>query len=467
VQLATRLKQFFSNRITIKIIDGGITGLDDIYSSIETFKPDLLGVSVLTPTYGEGLKIAKKAKTLGARVVLGDDHATFFPKEILSNRPYVDFVIANDVGEQPFLELVKALYYEKPLSQVSSLAYRANDGVRVNPAKKYLLSVRNTIPDLSLIEDSIDTYSSKYFEAHGHLHGKRIRSITMNNARGCENGRVRCSYCSIADLSINTGSPFKHWEIVRRYHEDYGINLFFEVYDSFTASPKYTQALLETMPRDLKIKIEQGDIEFMIYARALGLLKKNNVKKFQQLGIRRVNIGLDSGDNTMLEAQRKNKTSNETNLSALKLLKQANMSVHASFMLGAPGETSESVENTMNHIDDCMESVDFSSIEVSRLFPLPNSPIWDILVQHEKPQFYKSPQAIREDLKKLSITPNEKAWKQLSEKYYGRDLFTAAELMPDWYQHFMHVEEAYVLEAIAKLDKKIASKHIQTGNNIG
>jgi radical SAM superfamily enzyme YgiQ (UPF0313 family) len=221
------------------------------------------------------------------------------------------------------------------------------------------------------------------------------------------------------------------------------------------------------MPRDLKIKIEQGDIEFMIYARALGLLKKNNVKKFQQLGIRRVNIGLDSGDNTMLEAQRKNKTSNETNLSALKLLKQANMSVHASFMLGAPGETSESVENTMNHIDDCMESVDFSSIEVSRLFPLPNSPIWDILVQHEKPQFYKSPQAIREDLKKLSITPNEKAWKQLSEKYYGRDLFTAAELMPDWYQHFMHVEEAYVLEAIAKLDKKIASKHIQTGNNIG
>ena len=249
--------------------------------------------------------------------------------------------------------------------------------------------------------------------------------------------------------------------------DKYNINLFFEVYDSFTASPRYSNSLLETMPGDIKTKIDNGDIEFMIYARALGLIKKDNVNKFRKIGVRRVNIGLDSGDKQMLAAQRKNKTTDETNLAALKLLNQANMSVHGSFMLGAPGETIESVENTIKHINECMDNVEFSSVEVSRLFPLPNSPIWDMMVNNHKPQFYNNTDEIKQNLLKLDIMISDNKLNELAEKYQGRDLLNSNELMPDWYENFTHVEESYVLDKIHQLDTEISSRNVQTGNNIG
>jgi len=467
VQLATRLNQEFGDKIEIGLIDGGISTKGEIIEKIEAFKPDLVGISVLTPTYEEGLKIAQAAKTMGAKVVLGDDHAIFFPEKIIRNRPYVDFIIANDVAEQPLVELVNSLYYKRPLDSVCSLVYRDKDTIKTNPSKKYLLKTLNTVPDLNLISDKLSIYSQKYYEAHGQLHGKKINVVTINNARGCENGVVRCSYCSIADLTINTGDPRRFWETIGHYHAEHGINLFFEVYDSFTSSPVYIDQLLQTMPKNIRTLIDSGDIEFMIYARALGLLKRDNVQKFKRLGVKRVNIGLDSGDTKMLEAQRKNKTTNQTNLMALKALKMADMSVHGSFILGALGETRTSVENTVAHIIDCMEKVDFSSVEVSRLYPLPNSPIWDILVNAEHPQFYKDKSEIDQVLSEMGITIDEAHWASIRQKYCDLDLFNFQDLMNDWYENFTHVEQSYVLEKIAHLDKIIQAAKIRTGKNVG
>jgi radical SAM superfamily enzyme YgiQ (UPF0313 family) len=110
--------------------------------AVRAFAPDVVGVSALTPTYSEALKIADTAKACGAKVVLGDDHAIFFSEMILRNRPQIDYVIANDGGEIPFVELVRALLDGSSMSEVSSLAYRHDGRVHLNPAPKYALSLR-------------------------------------------------------------------------------------------------------------------------------------------------------------------------------------------------------------------------------------------------------------------------------------------------------------------------------------
>lgn len=466
VQLATRLEEDFGNLINVEVIDGGIKRLSEIKQKIVSFEPLLVGISVLTPTYGEGLKIASFAKENDAIVVLGNDHAIFFPKEILTNRPSIDYIITNDIAEQPFSDLVSCIMHETSVQEVDSLAYRHDGDVLINPVKQYSLKDSNTIPDLNFIKNDLDKYSKKYYSQHGHLHGKEVNVITINNARGCEN-KLRCSYCSIADLRITTGNPIKFWETVIHYHDMYNINLFFEVYDSFTASPRYIKSLLESMPTYVKRKIENGSIEFMIYARTLGLLAKDNVNKFKELGVRRVNIGLDSGDADILEAQRKNKTTDKTNIEALKLLSEADMSVHGSFMLGAAGETVSTVKKTTDHIKGVMELVEFSSIEVSRLYPLPNSPIWDILVDYFNPQFYKNSGEIDGVLAKLNLFVPVEKHIELSRKYQGSDLFNKQELMNDWYQNFTHIDEDFAVSEIQKLDDFIEMKNIQTGKNVG
>lgn len=466
VQLATRLALDFGNRINVEVIDGGIKPLSEIKQKILSFKPSLVGISILTPTYGEGLKIASFAKKNNATVVLGNDHAIFFPKEILSKRTSIDYIITNDVAEQPFSDLVSCLIDGTPVNNVDSLAYRFNGEILINPVKRHFLKMKNTIPNLNFIKNDLKVYSNKYNSQHGHLHGKAVNVMTINNARGCEN-KLRCSYCSIADLSINTGDPIKFWETVIHYHDQYNINLFFEVYDSFTASPRYIDSLLQSMPSYVRRKIDNGSIEFMIYARTLGLLARDNVNRFKELGVRRVNIGLDSGDAGILEAQRKNKTTDKTNIEALKLLSKADMSVHGSFMLGAAGETVATVEKTINHIKEVMELVEFSSIEISRLYPLPNSPIWDMLVDYFNPKFYKDSREIDNVLKKLDIFIPVEKHMELSYKYQGLDLFDRKELMYDWYQNFTHIDEEYAVSEINRMNDLIEVGNIQTGNNVG
>ncbi|WP_037315931.1 radical SAM protein [Salegentibacter sp. Hel_I_6] len=466
VQLATRLEEDFGNQINVEVIDGGIKTLSEIKRKIVSFEPSIVGISVLTPTYGEGLKIASFAKKRNAIIVLGNDHAIFFPKEILNNRPEIDYIVTNDIAEQPFSDLISCIIHETSVEKVDSLAYRNNGEVLINPVKQYSLKDRNTIPDLDFIKNDLDKYSKKYYSQHGQLHGEEVNVITINNARGCEN-KLRCSYCSIADLRVTTGDPVQFWETVTHYHDKYNINLFFEVYDSFTASPRYIKSLLESMPTYVKRKIKNGNIEFMIYARTLGLLAKDNVNKFKELGVRRVNIGLDSGDADILEAQRKNKTTDKTNIDALKLLSKADMSVHGSFMLGAAGETVATVKKTTGHIKEVMEIVEFSSIEVSRLYPLPNSPIWDILVDYFNPQFYKNSEEIDSVLAKLNLSVPVEKHMELSSKYQSADLFNKEELMSDWYQNFTHIDQDFAVSEIQKLDDFIEMKNIQTGKNVG
>lgn len=282
VQLATRLKQELKDEVEISVFDGGISNILEIEKKIDDFSPDLVGISVLTPTYKSGLSIASYAKSQGALTVMGDDHAIFFPKLILQNRPCVDFIITNDVGEEPFVNLIKKIKTKESLKDIDSLAYRSNKDIIISHKNRYDLKANNTMPDLSFIKDSLPVYAKKYYESFGHFYDEPIKVVTVNNARGCENGRKRCSYCSIADLSINTGIPENFWQMVEHYHEAYGIKLFFEVYDSFTASPLYIDNLISSMPKNILNLIEQEKIELMVYARALGLTKKNNVVKLKK-----------------------------------------------------------------------------------------------------------------------------------------------------------------------------------------
>ena len=309
-------------------------------------------------------------------------------------------------------------------------------------------------------------YAQNYNEAFGHLKSKQIKPVTINNARGCENLN-RCTYCSIADLMINTGNPKQFWDTVRSYHENFGINLFFEVYDSFTASPKYIDGLVTSLPKDLENLIAQGDIELMVYARALGLLKRDNIGKLYKIGVRAVNIGLDAGDTTILEAQRKNKTTLETNLDAISLLSQRGIIIHASFIAGALGETTESLETTISHIESIAKASKFSAIEFSRFIPLPNSPAWDLLVDFEDPKFYKSPDEIKLELaiRGISIPPHIRD--QLKDQYKEADLLDIEELASDWFAHFTHIDENYAVERINDVNETLSSFNIRTGKNVG
>jgi radical SAM superfamily enzyme YgiQ (UPF0313 family) len=467
VQLATAVRRAFPTEVDIAVLDGGISDTAGLESAIESASADVVGISALTPTYGEALKLADAAKRTGSQVVLGDDHPGFFPELIVRNRPSVDYVVANDMGEVPFVELVAALLGKRTIREVSSLVHRNGHGIHVNPAPRYSLTQHHTIPDLAFIADRIKVYAENYRSQFAHLHGHEVTPMTINNARGCENGNKRCTYCSIADLVVNTGDPKMFWETVDRYYHEFGINLLFEVYDSFTASPRYVEALIAAMPPSIARRVADGEIELMVYARALGLTKRDNVEKCRRLGISRVNIGLDAADAEMLEAQRKNKTTDQTNLEAIRLLNRAGISVHASYIAGAPGERPETLERTIAGIHQLLDEVELASIEFSRFIPLPNSPAWDLIAKYDRPVFFKDSEDIDRYLDGLGIAMTADEHRFLMERYGERDLLDIDELATLWLERFTHIDHAYALDRIAEADAAIAAHNVRTGKNVG
>ena len=398
------------------------------------------------------------------------DDFLYTPSEFEFNSgDVIALAIKNDVGETPFAELVEAMLGARDLEDVSSLVYRDPSGqVVTNEIPRYSLERQNTVPDLRMIPDEIEFFSEKYHDAFGHLHrSDKIRATTINFARGCENGRFRCSYCSIADLSVNTGDPGSFWDAVRYYHGEFGINLFFEVYDSFTASPRYVNRLLDAMPEDLAEKIAANEIEFMVYARALGLTKQDSISKLKRLGVTRVNIGIDSIDTRMLESHRKNKTTQATNIEALMALEDQGITIHASYILGGLGETKATMANTVEHIADSLDKVVFSSVEVSKLHPLPNSPIWDMIVGYDAPTFYDSREAVDAELKKMDVVIAPQTRSYLNGRHAKASAIDYDALVEDWYAHFTFVDIDEVDAQIAKVDEVILGKGIMTGKNVG
>lgn len=468
VSIGTQVQKKYPN-LDVRTVDGGIRNAQTILSEIDSYKPDVVGIAVLTPTYSEGLRIAQYAKeTYGSIIVLGDDHANFFPSLILDNQPSIDYIVQNDVGEIPFTALIGALREGNNISTVPSLVYRVDGKIVHNQNRRYtlkeVLADETDIPNLDLLGTDLEKFAENYRKKFGRFHKNKATPITINNVRGCGNGKHRCTYCSIYDLSLNAGNPRQFWETVSKYRER-GINFFFEVADSFGTFGKYIDQLVETMPFDPK----SDGVELMVYARAQEIAYQPKLlEQFRKLNITRVNMGLDTGDPSMLVSQRKgNKRGKEleTNTKAVKLLHDAGITIHASFIAGALGETGETLKNTVQYINNLMGWNGFSSIEFSRHIPLPNSPTWDLLLTKQNSEFYGV--GVEEELKRYGIDIPENIKKELREKYGQIDMLDLRELAEDWITHFTHLKNEKVEQIIQETDRKIEAHNINIGANVG
>jgi radical SAM superfamily enzyme YgiQ (UPF0313 family) len=448
ITLATHIKKDYPN-LDIRVIDGGIFATSQIIKKIDEYKPTIIGLSVLTSTYKQGLEIGEYAKKkYNSIIILGNDHASFFSELILKNRPFVDFVIKTEMGEILLPHLIGYLIGEKnnlPNSQGDDgIFYREGNKIKrtYNPKPIFnsIYKKEKDIPNLDFIKDYHNIYIENYNERYKKFHSKKMIPMTMNIARGCKNYLKRCLYCSICDLEPKWLSSEFFWKLVKKYHNKYNVNLFYEVADEFLTFPRLIKEIIKTKPFNLK---EKG-IEMMVYARSDDVLGiPETIEWFKELNITRVNLGLDSGDNEMLKLLRKNLRVNnlsplEINYQAVRLLAENNITIHASFPLGSIGETKESLNNTVEFIKRIINefSNHISVIETSELVPMPNSMAGDILLGKENSKYYEN---LDVELKKGGINIKKSEQKVIREKYQNKDIIDIEEISRDWIKYFTHI----------------------------
>ncbi len=174
-------------------------------------------------------------------------------------------------------------------------------------------------------------------------HGRSFPMVHYESVRGCP---YRCQFCNYPYLFDDTKFRYKSAE---RIADDWA------AYAAGGAKIVNCLDSLFTMPRkrlmalcDLLIERDLG-IEWICYARADDLVKPGTVEAMRKAGCIQVQIGIESGDQQILDNMDKRVTV-ATNLEAMKRCAEGGISTLVSVIVGYPGETEATVQATLDHL---------------------------------------------------------------------------------------------------------------------
>lgn len=182
----------------VRVIDNGRSQLPvgKLVERVKKENPEVVGVSVLTPTFRQGIKIAGaiKREMPDVKIIFGNYHATFTYDRILANYPIVDYVVLGE-SEGSILELANALEKNKETKHILGIACMHNDGVVKTPPRPLIKNLNELpIPDRSLLEEEYRSETMGVFGSGG-------KFTTVLTSRGCP---YTCKYCACAAFSLRT-----------------------------------------------------------------------------------------------------------------------------------------------------------------------------------------------------------------------------------------------------------------------
>jgi len=327
-----------------KVLDASNYSIKRIKREIEIYRPDIIGVTCFTEARHNALDVTRVAKELGATTILGGVHPTFMYKQILDNYKSVDIVVVGE-GEETIVELAKSLVRGK-WESIGGLVLRYKDQIIVG-------SERERIEDL----DSIP------YPDYSDLDLKRYDEFPILTSRGCP---FQCVFCSARACWGN----WRHRSVPNVVKElgysvsRYGRKSFIITDDIFSASSKRVEELCQALV-DSKLGIKwkiQTRVDSVTLP-LLGLMK--------EAGCTGIVFGVESGSPTILKNLNK-KEDIESVVEAFTWCNQVGICSTFNVLIGAPGETVETLNETRELIRRCRPSI--VSTAVLRVYP--GTPLW-------------------------------------------------------------------------------------------
>lgn len=359
-------------RLGLPLIAGLLrrAGYSDITIYIEDLAPidyaDLcragfVGISTTTSTALAAYRLGSYVKrhNPNAIVVLGGVHVTFLPEEPFDSEfcarhnipmPVCDHVVR---GEADYLigPLMEALEEgEKPEPVL---------GGRLRSHFHERLSSRGIVQDL----DSLPFPDLRSIVGY-----HRMKIAPIATSRGCP---FDCSFCSVIEMfgqrmryrSIAPEDPASVIAEMKAMHADKMRSVFFYD-DNFNANPRRTKELLENMlradvvPRAWTAQVRATEI--VRDRELLALMRRTNCTMLY-LGFESVN------PQTLIEYNKKQNV--EQIVEAIRILREYGINAHGMFVLGADGDTVETIRTTA----DFAIQNDISTVQFLILTPLPGT----------------------------------------------------------------------------------------------
>ncbi len=307
-------------------------GIEEFARRVERIAPDLAVLECSTPSIDYDLETvsALKRRLESLKTVLIGSHPTVYHREIIGENPAVDAICRGEF-DYTVRDLVRAEAAGQPWDGVEGLTWRDGESIRVNPE-------RPPIEDLDRIPFPARDLVASPFYRQGTFRGKR--PTTVVTSRGCP---FRCTYCLWP--STLYGREF------RARSAENVVDELEEAITRFGVDEVYFDDDSMALDRDRMLEIcrliVERDLKFEWIAQCrVDSMDGEVLRAMKRSGCRYIRFGVESGSPKMLKIMRKGITV-ERVMETFRLARQAGIRTQAFFLFGIPGETWETVAETI------------------------------------------------------------------------------------------------------------------------
>ena len=317
---------------------------------------DMVLMYTSTPTLMIDIETARRIKEVKPDMVtvLAGPHVTILPEESLrAGKGAIDIICRGE-----FDYSTKELCEGRPWSKVDGISY-LEDGAIIHTADRPMIEDLDALPfvapvykrDLPINEYVIPHFKSPY--------------VSIYSSRGCPS---KCIYClwpqTFSGQRMRTRSPQNVYEEVKWIKENLPEvrDLSFDD-DTFSADRKHARAVAEL--------IRPLGVSWVINARAN--CDYETLKIMRDAGLHHVIVGFESGNAQILKNIKKGVTKEQA-IQFVKDCKKLGITIHGAFIMGLPGETKETIRETIAYA----KMLDLDSIQVSLASPYPGTEFYDL-----------------------------------------------------------------------------------------
>ena len=313
-----------------------------------------------TPGFPGDIRLAQRIKEANPEIKIAfvGPHVTVLPEQCLRDGLAIDFVVRKE-----FDYAVKEFAEGKPVEEILGASYRKDRSVAHN-------ADRPQLQDLDSLPHVTDVY-------HRDLDVRRYNVpfllhpyVSLYTTRGCP---AQCTFClwpqttsghawrkrSTDDVAAEMAKAKEYWPFVKEF--------FFDD-DTFNIQKARTV--------ELGAKLKPLNLTWSCTSRVT--TDYETLKAMKEAGCRLLIVGYESGDQQILKNIKKGATIER----ARQFTKDAHklgLVIHGDFILGLPGETRETIQNTIAFAKE----LDVETIQVSVAHAYPGTELYDYAVKND------------------------------------------------------------------------------------
>src|ERR1700750_529296 len=334
------------------------TSLADVVAQAKDF--DLVVAHTSVPSFKSDVKVIEalkaanpnlKAGLIGAKVAVDADGS-------LKNGAAIDFVARNE-----FDFTIKEVADGNDWSQIKGLSCRNNQGVIVHNEDRAILHDMDSLPFVTPVYKR-DLVMENYFI--GYL---KHPYISFYTGRGCKS---RCTFClwpqTVGGHRYRTRSVGHVIEEVK-----YILKAFPQMKELMFDDDTFT----DDLPRAEAIAKELGKLGVTWSCNAKANVPRDTLKVLKDNGLRLLLVGYESGNQQILHNIKKGMRI-EVARKFTQDCHELGVKIHGTFILGLPGETQETIEETIKFATE----INPHTLQVSLAAPYPGTFLYNQAVEN-------------------------------------------------------------------------------------